>query len=59
MEIDGDNEQIDHQPPARFVATDGPRELQEEEMTQYAQLAQKLHNKLNQLQNDLFNLGQL
>ena len=34
MEIDGDNEQIDLQPPRSFVATDGLRELQEEETTQ-------------------------
>ena len=34
MEIDGDNEQIDLHQPAPFIATGGPRDLQEEEMTQ-------------------------
>ena len=45
MEIDGDNEQIDLQPHAPFVATDGPRELQEEEMTQIDRGVKILHAK--------------
>ena len=45
MEIDGDNEQTDLQPPAPFVATDGPRELQEEEMTQIDRWVKILHSK--------------
>ena len=45
MEIDGDNEQTGLQPPAPFVATDGPRELQEEEMTQIDRRVKILHSK--------------
>ena len=45
MEIDGDNEQTDLQPPAPFVATDGPRELQEEEITQIDYQVKILHSK--------------
>ena len=45
MEIDGDNEQIDLQPPGPFVATDGLRELQEEETTQIDFWVKILHSK--------------
>ena len=45
MAIDGDNEKIDLQPPTPFVATDGPRDLQEEEMTQIDRRVKILHSK--------------
>ena len=45
MEIDGDNEQIDLQPPPPFIAIDGPTELQEEEMTQNDRRVKILHSK--------------
>ena len=45
MEIDGDNEQMIFSHPAPFVATDGPRELQEEEMTQIDRRVKILHSK--------------
>ena len=34
LEIDGDNKQADLQPPAPFIASDGPRKQQEEEIAQ-------------------------
>ena len=45
MEIDGDNEQIDLQPPDPFIATNGPRELQDEEMTRIDCRVKILHSK--------------
>ena len=45
MEIDGDNEQIDLQPPRSIRCPDGPRELQEEEMTQIGRRVKILYSK--------------